>query len=332
VHTRDYVDAVRVASLDPSLADTGHGLGTEDVPAFAGMHEASARIAQGSLETALAVWRREAEHGVNFCGGMHHAMPSAASGFCVYNDIGVAIAGLLAEGVERVVYIDVDVHHGDGVQAMFWNDPRVLTISIHETGRALFPGTGYPHDIGGPDAEGYAVNVSLPPGTADAAWLRSFHSVVPAMLGAFRPQMIVSQHGCDSHLQDPLAHLALTVDAQAASYAAVHKWAHEFCDGRWLAVGGGGYEVVDVVPRAWSHLVGIAAHRPVDTATGTPQSWRDYVLSRCGRGAPLRMSDGGSGDFQSWSAGYDPGDVNDRAVMATRKAIFPLHGLDPYFD
>jgi len=215
---------------------------------------------------------------------------------------------------------------------MFWNDPRVLTISIHESGRVLFPGTGYPDDVGGPDAEGYAVNVSLPPGTADAAWLRSFHSIVPAMLGTFRPQFIVSQHGCDTHLQDPLAHFALTLDAQVASYAAVHEWAHEFCDGRWLAVGGGGYEVVDVVPRAWAHLVGIALHRPVATASDIPQAWRDYVLSRCGRPAPMRMSDGGSGDFRSWTTGYDPGDVHDRAVMATRKAVFPLHGLDPYFD
>jgi acetoin utilization protein AcuC len=332
VHSQQFIDAVRLASLNPDQADGSHGVGTDDVPAFAGMHEASARIAAGSRDTALAVWRGEAAHGVNFCGGMHHAMPAAASGFCVYNDIGVAVKALLDEGAERIVYIDVDVHHGDGVQAMFWNDPRVLTISLHETPRMLFPGTGYPEDVGGPDAEGYAVNVALPPGTADAGWLRTFHSIVPALLGAFRPQMIVSQHGCDTHVQDPLAHLALTLDAQVASYRAVHDWAHEYCDGRWFATGGGGYEVVDVVPRAWAHLIGIAAHHPIDPELDVPAAWRDYVLSRCGRPAPQRMGDGGVCDFRSWATGYDPGDPYDRAVMATRKAVFPLHGLDPYFD
>jgi acetoin utilization protein AcuC len=332
VHRPEYVAAVRRASADPRAAQTRFGLGTDDVPAFAGMHEASARIAAGSRDTALAVWHREAEHGVNFCGGMHHAMPAAASGFCVYNDVALAIEGLLAAGAERVAYVDVDVHHGDGVQAAFWDDPRVLTISLHETGRVLFPGTGWPHEIGGPAAEGSAVNVALPPGTGDADWLRSFHAVVPPLLAAFGPQMIVSQHGCDSHLLDPLAHLSLTVDAQVASYRAVHEWAHEFCGGRWFAAGGGGYEVVDVVPRAWSHLVAIAAHRPVGTGTEVPEGWRSYVSSRCGRGAPRRMTDGGTTDFRPWSTGYDPGNEHDRATLATRKAVFPLHGLDPYFD
>jgi acetoin utilization protein AcuC len=133
-------------------------------------------------------------------------------------------------------------------------------------------------------------------------------------------------------VQDPLAHLALTIDAQVASYRAIHDWAHEYCDGRWLATGGGGYEVVDVVPRAWAHLVGIAAHHPVAMESDVPETWRDYVLSRIGRPGPSRMSDGGSDDFRSWATGYDPSDPYDRAVMATRKAVFPLHGLDPYFD
>ncbi len=299
VHTPDYIQAVKDASLDPRLADARYGLGTEDVPAFTGMHEASAQIAAASRDTALAVWRGDAVHGVNFCGGLHHAMPAAASGFCVYNDIGVAITALLAEGVERIAYLDVDVHHGDGVQTVFWHDPRVLTISVHESGRFLFPGTGFPDDIGGPGAEGCAVNVALPPGTGDREWLRSFHSVASALLRAFRPQMIVSQHGCDTHVHDPLAHLALSLDAQVASYRAIHEWAHEFCDGRWLATGGGGYEVVDVVPRAWAHLVAIAAHRPIEMTSEVPQGWRDYVQARCGRGAPSRMTDGGTAEFRS---------------------------------
>jgi acetoin utilization protein AcuC len=131
---------------------------------------------------------------------------------------------------------------------------------------------------------------------------------------------------------DPLAHFALSVDAERASYVALHDLAHELCDGRWVAVGGGGYEVVDVVPRAWAHLTAIAAHRPVAPGSGVPDAWREYVNQRLHRVAPLRMTDGGDGDYRSWATGYDPADAIDRAVLATRKAVFPLHGLDPYFD
>jgi acetoin utilization protein AcuC len=332
VHDPAYVAAVRQASKDPRTAEAAYGLGSSDTPAFAGMHEASARIAAGTRDVALAVWAGEAAHGVNFCGGLHHAMPALASGFCVYNDLGVAITALLDAGAERVAYVDVDVHHGDGVQRMFWDDPRVLTISLHEDGRVLFPGTGFPNEVGGPSAPGTAVNVALPPGISDAGWLRAFHAVVPPLVRAFEPQILVSQHGCDSHALDPLAHFGLSLDAQRASYAALHDLAHEWCDGRWVATGGGGYEVVDVVPRAWSHLVAIAAHRPVDPEADVPASWREYVSSRLGRPAPLRMTDGASADYRAWATGSDPADPVDRAVLATRRAIFPLHGLDPWFD
>jgi acetoin utilization protein AcuC len=332
VHEPAYRAAVQQASKDPNQADPRFGLGTSDTPAFAGMHEASARIAAGTRDVALAVWAGEAAHAVNFCGGMHHAMPARASGFCVYNDVGVAIQALLDAGAEKVAYVDVDVHHGDGVQQMFWDEPRVLTISLHESGRVLFPGTGFADDLGGPAAEGLAVNVALPPGTADSAWLRAFDSTVPALLRAFEPEILVTQHGCDSHTLDPLAHLALSVDAQRASYQALHELAHEVCGGRWVATGGGGYEVVDVVPRAWAHLVAIAAHRPIDPQTPVPEAWAEYVRSRCGRPTPARMTDGGDVTFRSWATGSDPADPVDRAVLATRKAIYPLHGLDPWFD
>jgi acetoin utilization protein AcuC len=332
VHETRYLAAVQQASKDPRSADRGYGLGTPDVPAFAGMHEASARIAAASRDVALAVWRGEAAHGVNFCGGLHHAMPALASGFCIYNDIGVAIRALLDAGVERVAYVDVDVHHGDGVQRIFWDDPRVLTISLHEDGRVLFPGTGFADEIGGRAAEGGAVNLALPPGTADSGWLRAFHAVVPPLLRAFEPQIMVTQHGCDSHALDPLAHLALSVDAQRASYSALHDLAHELCDGRWVATGGGGYEVIDVVPRAWVHLIALAAHLPISPESQVPESWREYVNSRFGRPGPLRMTDGSSPEYRSWATGYDPADAIDRAVLATRKAVFPLNGLDPWFD
>lgn len=332
VHTPEFVAAVKAASVDPAATDLHAGLGTADVPVFPDMHEASARIVAASRDVALAVWNGEAAHGVNFTGGMHHAMTAHASGFCVYNDVAVAIQALLDAGARRVAYVDIDVHHGDGVEKIFWDEPRVLTISLHETGQVLFPGTGYANDIGGPRAEGEAVNVAFPPGTGDAAWLRAFHAVVPPLLRSFKPDVLVTQHGCDSHVLDPLAHMALSLDCQRASYEALHDLAHEVSAGRWVALGGGGYEVVDVVPRAWSHLIGIAAHAPVDPETAIPPGWRDYVMERFARHAPPRMTDGAEVHYRSWAMGHDPGDAVDRSVMATRRAVFPLRGLDPWFD
>ena len=335
IHDPDYIAAVKAASADPESADTAYGLGTEDDPAFEGMHDASARVVTGTVDVCRAVWEGETEHGVNFCGGLHHAMPAMASGFCIYNDIAIGIQWLLDHGAERVAYVDIDVHHGDGVERIFWDDPRVLTISLHETGRALFPGTGWPTDIGGPDAQGSVVNISLPPGLNDAGWLRAIHATVMPLVRSFKPEILVTQHGCDTHAEDPLAHFAVTVDAQRSAADALHRLSHEVCGGKWVALGGGGYEVVDVVPRAWTHLTAIAAHAPIQTSVEVPAEWREYVERLLGRPGPARMGDlGGDGPlwWRSWDMGYDPGSEVDRAVMAARQAVFPLHGLDIYFD
>lgn len=327
VHREDYVDAVREVSADPGVADGSYGLGTTDDPAFHGMHEASALIAGQSVAAAEAIWRGEAGHAVNFAGGLHHAMPGGAAGFCVYNDAALAVARLLELGAERVAYVDVDVHHGDGVQAAFWDDPRVLTVSLHEHPRTLFPQTGWPEETGGPAAEGSAVNIALPAGTGDEGWLRAFHGVVPEVLADFRPQVLVTQHGADTHFEDPLAHLAVSLDAQRAVQEACHELAHAHADGRWLALGGGGYAVVDVVPRSWTHLVAIAGHKPIDPLTAVPASWRDEVYARTRELAPARMTDGREPVWRDWEGGYDPADRIDQAVLATRRAVFPLRGM-----
>ncbi|MEV4477166.1 acetoin utilization protein AcuC [Nonomuraea sp. NPDC049504] len=325
VHHRGYIEAVKRVSAS-GLPDMSAGLGTTDNPAFAGVHEASALIAGASLAAARSVWEGTAEHAVNVAGGLHHAMPALASGFCVYNDPALAIAWLLEQGVGRVAYVDVDVHHGDGVQTVFYDDPRVLTISLHESPRTLFPGTGFPHETG---ADGTAVNVALPAGTGDAGWLRAFHAVVPPLLHEFGPEILVTQHGCDSHALDPLANLMLSVDGQRAAYEALHRLAHETAGGRWIATGGGGYELVQVVPRVWTHLMAELAGHPIDPATPTPEEWRRFVRERTGETPPLTMTDGRHPEFSDLSGGYDPADPIDRAVMATRQAVFPLHGLDP---
>ncbi|WP_133830611.1 acetoin utilization protein AcuC [Arthrobacter sp. AG258] len=332
VHSVDYVAAVRRVSADPFRPDESRGLGTEDDPAFAGMHEAAARLAGGSLMAAQGVLEGWAVHAVNFGGGMHHAARDRASGFCIYNDAALAVQRLLDGGVGKVAYIDVDAHHGDGTQNIFWDDPRVLTLSLHETGLTLFPGTGFANEIGGPAAEGTAVNVALPAGTGDAGWLRAFYAIVPQLVGAFEPEVIVSQHGCDSHRSDPLTHLNLSVDGQREAANAVANLAERFCGGRWIATGGGGYNVLDVVPRSWSHLVAIAAGRPVPLRTAVPEDWRHYVAEKFGTVAPALMGDDVELWWRSWEVGFDPNDAVDRTVMATRKAVFPLHGLDPWFD
>jgi acetoin utilization protein AcuC len=329
VHTPGYIAAVRAASGSVPIA-VGHGLGTDDNPIFPGMHDNAALIAGGSIDAARAVAHGEVDRAVNFCGGLHHAMPDHASGFCVYNDAALGIKALLEAGIHRVAYIDVDAHHGDGVQAAFYDDPRVLTVSLHESPLSLFPGTGWPTELGVGAALGTAVNVALPAGTGDAAWLRAFHAVVPGLVRAFKPEILVTQQGADAHREDPLADLMLTLDGQRTIYLALRELAREVTGGRWLALGGGGYSPVRVVPRAWTHLLAIVADRDLDPATPIPPDWiAKAARARPDVDLPIDMSEGERGTI-----GYQPWDGHqempvDRAILQTREAAYPLHGLDP---
>jgi acetoin utilization protein AcuC len=340
LHSPEFISAVKDAgrmsehgSDIPDEVQQAFGVGTEDVPAFGQIHEASGRIFQGGIEAARAITSGGYERAVNFCGGMHHAMPGKAGGFCVYNDVAASIQQFLDAGYERIAYIDLDAHHGDGTENFFWDDPRVLTVSLHENGRFLYPGTGFANDIGGLKAAASAVNVALPPRTADADWLRSFDAVVPAVLREFDPQIIVSQHGCDGHDADPLTHLRLSIDAMRVAAMWIRDLADDLCEGRWLATGGGGYAIAEVVPRAWTNLVAIAAGLDLDPLAPTPERWRNYVANMTGRDrAPLAMTDGHDGQFQPWATGYDPESDLDRTVMSTRKSVFPFFGLDAYYD
>ena len=326
VHDADYIDAVVQAGLD-GRGNGRYGLGTPDNPVFGGMHEASALVAGATLAAARAVWRGQAVHAANIAGGLHHAMRRSASGFCVYHDPAIAIRWMLAQGAQRIAYVDVDVHHGDGVQAAFYDDPRVLTISLHEHPATLFPGTGLASEIGSGDGRGYAVNVALPAGTGDAGWLRAFDAVVPPLLRAFAPEVLVSQHGCDSHRLDPLANLELSIDAQRRAQLMIHDLAHEITGGRWLLTGGGGYELVQVVPRSWTHLLAVAAGEPVDPGLPVPAAWRALAVERTGEYAPARMTDGQPADYIPVTAGIDPGDRVDAAIINTCRAVFAWHGL-----
>ena len=330
IHTLDYIAAVREAS-EAFPGAVGHGLGTADNPVFPGMHDNAALIAGGSIDAARAIAHGEVDRAVNFCGGLHHAMPDYASGFCIYNDVALGIKALLDAGIRKVAYVDVDAHHGDGVQAAFYDDPRVLTVSIHESPLTLFPGTGFAAESGRGAAQGTSVNIALPAGTSDAAWLRAFHAVVPGVVTAFRPEVLVTQHGADSHREDPLADLNLTIDGQRTSYLALRTLAESVTGGRWLALGGGGYSPVRVVPRAWTHLLGIVAGHDVDPALSMPQDWIALASrARPDIQLPADMNDGTTGlvSFDRWDGTVDM--AVDRAIADTRNRIYPLHGLDPH--
>ncbi|MGH8918391.1 MAG: acetoin utilization protein AcuC [Actinomycetes bacterium] len=325
VHSDDYIAAVRKAPR----GYLGYGLGTADNPVFYRMHESSALVAGGSLLAAEEILAGRAARAVNIAGGLHHAMRDHASGFCVYNDCALAIQRLLDRGVSRVAYVDIDVHHGDGVQAAFIDDPRVLTVSLHQHPATLFPGTGHSTEIGGPGAEGMAVNVPLAPGTGDAEWLRAFHAVVPALLRAFVPDVLVTQHGADTHAEDPLAELALSVDGQRAAYRALRGLAEETAGGRWLALGGGGYSLFGVVPRSWTHLLATVLDRDVDPRTAVPADWIAHTAT-IARGVPLptSMTDDVQAHWTPWDGSEHT--AVDRAILQTRRAVYPLHGLDPH--
>ena len=270
-HTQRYIKVVKRFSTDPfGRSEGGIGEGGDDPP-FAGMHEAGAMVAGGSLRAVEAVLRGDVEHAFHPGGGLHHAMPGRASGFCIYDDPALAIARARRDGL-RVLYVDLDVHHGDGVQAIHWSDPGVLTLSFHESGRYLFPGTGGVGELGEGVAAGTSVNVPLEPGTGEEAWLAAVRGLLPEVAATFGPDLIVSQHGADSHAWDPLAHLRVTTTAMGEAARLVDLVAHRYAGGRWLATGGGGYDAYRVVPRAWSLVWLAGAHR--DVPDETPATWR----------------------------------------------------------
>jgi acetoin utilization protein AcuC len=273
-HTARYLAAVRRFSEAgaETWGESEAGIGPGDDPPFSGMHDAAAAVAGGSLRAMEAILRGDVEHAFHPGGGLHHAMPSRASGFCIYNDPALAIARARAEGL-RVLYVDLDTHHGDGVQEIHAADPCVLTVSIHESGRYLFPGTGFIGEVGEGQAAGTVVNVPLEPGTGDDAWLRAVSPLVAELAAAFAPDLIVSQHGSDTHAWDPLAHLNVTTTAMGSAARLVDTVAHRWAGRRWLATGGGGYGVYRVVPRAWSLVWLAGAHREAPDLI--PREWLD---------------------------------------------------------
>ncbi|MCE7009620.1 acetoin utilization protein AcuC [Kibdelosporangium philippinense] len=326
VHDAEYIAAVKEA---PMVGwDVGHGLGTPDNPVFSNMHEATSLVVGATLLGAQKIASGATNRAVNIAGGLHHAMRDRAAGFCVYNDCAVAISWLLDNGADRVAYIDVDVHHGDGTQAAFYNDPRVLTISLHQSPMTLFPGTGRVTELGGPDAQGTSVNIPLPPFTRDPAWQRAFHAVVPSLLKEFRPDVLVTQCGVDTHEEDPLAELYLSVDGHRETYRTLRSLAEQYAGGKWLSMGGGGYQLLRVVPRSWTHLIATVLDRDIEPSTPLPHDWVNNVQRRAPNAIlPRTMTDEMDVSFEPWDGSTS--EPVDSVIRDVRHAIFPLHGLDP---
>ncbi|KIL35211.1 histone deacetylase [Cohnella kolymensis] len=260
IHRTDFVRCVAALSgktLNDDAVKLAAQYGMEsdgDTPFFPGIHEAAAGIVAGSLAAADAVMSGRADHALHLAGGLHHAFPERASGFCVYNDAAAANSWIRRKYGARVMYIDTDVHHGDGVQWFFYTDPDVFTLSIHETGKFLFPGTGFHHERGAATGYGACLNLSMEPYTEDASWLECFERGVQTAVQAFKPDVIVSQHGCDAHAFDPLAHIHCSMKIYREMPRIIHELAAQYTQGRWIALGGGGYDHWRVVPRAWSLL------------------------------------------------------------------------------
>lgn len=329
VHSHPYVQAVAYAQaiaqgarepIDLSL----YGLGTPDNPLFAVIHDASALYTGATIQAMNALLDGRAIHAYSPAGGQHHAMKARASGFCVYNDCAAAIAAAVAAG-HRVAYVDLDAHHGDGVQAAFYSDPRVLTISVHESGRYLFPGTGSVQEIGSGDGRGTSINIPLPPMAGDDAILRAVERIVVPAVRSFVPDILVAQTGCDTHHKDPLTHLTATLPLFPQLAEHLHALAHECCSGRWLIVGGGGYDPVDVTPRAWTAFFGTVLGR--ETADiELPQEWI-RASRQLGGDPPGCLLDDPGPDYDPLPAGAITQllmDIEDTALAELRRR----HGRD----
>ncbi|MGM0874933.1 MAG: acetoin utilization protein AcuC [Bacillota bacterium] len=320
VHDKRYIKAVQLAGhgqLDIQKA-LNYGIGTEDTPIFPHMHEASALLVGATLTSVDYVMEGKAKHAANFGGGLHHGFRGKASGFCIYNDSSVAIKYIQEKYGAKVLYIDTDAHHGDGVQWTFYDEPNVCTLSIHETGRYLFPGTGNITERGSGKGYGYSFNIPLDAFTEDESWLHAYRTSLEEVAAFFKPDVILTQNGADAHYYDPLTHLSASMAIYHEIPKLAHEIAHKYCNGRWIAVGGGGYDIWRVVPRAWS-LIWLEMNN-LKAPNKLPKSW----IEKWQKQAPVELP-------ESW---YDSDDlykpiprkpeIEEKNKLTVSKALHPI--------
>ncbi len=298
VHKKDFIDAVKAAGegiLSKDKMDS-YGLDTEDTPSFEGMHEKSKMLVGATLTAVEAVMEGRTDKAASLAGGLHHGFSGRASGFCVYNDSAVAIEYLRTKYSQRVMYVDTDAHHGDGVQWIFYDSSEVMTYSIHETGRYLFPGTGSLTERGTEEGFGFAVNLPIDAFTEDESFMNTFKESLEAAIIKFKPDIIISQNGVDAHYRDPMTHLSLTSKSFEEIPRFVCKMADQYTDGKWIAVGGGGYNLWQVVPRMWAQIW--LAMTGIEAPTGRlPETYLEKYESKCPVYFPQNWEDDTS-DYQ----------------------------------
>ena len=311
-HTADYVAAVKGFSRGESVVDptTYNFSDAGDNPTYPGMYEAATLVVGGSLVASDLLMDGAADVAFNASGGLHHAAPGNTSGFCVFNDAVIAIKHMVDKGL-RVAYVDIDVHHGDGVQNAFYHTDSVLTISVHESGRFIFPGTGFTDELGEDVGRGYAVNLPLAPYTDDQVYLEAFRQVAPPLVRAFRPDVLVTQLGIDTYHSDPLGHLNITTQGYLGAIGELAGLSD-----RWLALGGGGYNV-RAVARCWALAYGLMIER--DWPDEIPAEYRGQYES-----APLRDVDGPrlEGRQREEARAFA-----QQSVEEIKLKVFPIHGL-----
>jgi acetoin utilization protein AcuC len=286
IHDPDYVNAVNLAGIGQITEEMAenYGIGTEDNPIFPHMHEATSLQVGGTLAAVDQVMTGAADHALHLGGGLHHGFRGKASGFCIYNDCSVAIKYLQKKYQARVLYVDTDAHHGDGVQFSFYDDPNVCTLSIHETGRYLFPGTGNINERGQGKGYGYSFNIPIDAFTEDDSFLFAYSSALREVADFFKPDVILTQNGADAHYYDPLTHLSATMKSYRLIPKLAHEIAHQYCEGRWIAVGGGGYDIWRVVPRAWA-LIWMEMTENSNSYGDLPLEWLEHWQKQ----APVKL-------------------------------------------
>ncbi len=310
-HSRDYLDVLKRGSQGSPVGDSFmYGLGPGDNPIFEGLWEWSLLASGASIQSTQLVVEKEADIAFNIAGGLHHALGDRASGFCYVNDPVIVILRLLDRG-KRVAYIDIDAHHGDGVQRAFYGTDRVMTISLHESGNFLFPGSGFEHEMGEGEGMGFSINVPLHPFTDDETYLWTFEEVVVPLIEGFKPEVMVTQLGVDTFYSDPLAHLCLTTNGYAKVIEKVKDISLP-----WVALGGGGYEVANVA-KAWT--LAWAIMNDVDLNDDLPQTFKEIGRRLGFRGNTLRDSPLSIPEGRRQEARLEA----ERVVRYLKKALFP---------
>ena len=321
IHDPDYVNAVKLAGLGQISEDRAEnfGIGTEDNPIFPHMHEATSLQVGGTLTAVDLVMSGAVDHALHLGGGLHHGFRGKASGFCIYNDCSVAIKYLQKKYQARVLYIDTDAHHGDGVQFSFYDDPNVCTLSIHETGRYLFPGTGNINERGHGKGYGFSFNIPIDAFTEDDSFLDTYTSAIKEVAEFFKPDVILTQNGADAHYFDPLTHLSATMKSYRTIPKIAHQIAHQYCDGRWIAVGGGGYDIWRVVPRAWA-LIWLEMTENSNCYGDLPAEWLDFWQKQ----APVKLPEQWDDPSDLYTPIPRKEEITEKNLRTLENALYPI--------